>query len=104
MTWDFLKKRKWKKYNNFVAPDEIILDSTNLGNFDQQQFEVRIERPIRKRTILAFGIFFMLFMVLFAGRLFILQIKEGEAYFKRSENNTLSNAIIFAERGIIYDR
>ena len=30
--------------------------------------------------------------------------KKGEAYFIRSENNTLAKILIFADRGIIYDR
>ena len=36
--------------------------------------------------------------------MFYLQVNKGEAYFERSENNKLSEEIIFADRGIIYDR
>ena len=99
--------RRFKKNrikNTLVDPDEIFLDSTNLQNFDRQQFEGRIEKPISKKTAAGLGIFFLIFILTFLGRLGYLQIKKGEAYYKRSENNTLERAIIFAERGIIYDR
>ena len=92
------------KKNSFVDPDEIFLDSTNLQNFDRQQFEGRIEKPIPKKTILLIGIFFIFFSGIFGIRLMYLQIQKGQAYFKRSENNILEKQIIFADRGIIYDR
>ncbi len=99
----FLKNRS-RRHNVMVEPDEIFLDSKNLAGFDEQQFEGRIEKPIKSRTIYAVGIFFIVFVLVFSGQLFNLQIKNGETFFKRSENNTLNKVIIFAERGIIYDR
>ena len=99
-----LKKNKIRKANFVVEPDEIFLDSKNLENFDRQQFEGRIEKPIPKRTIIFLGLFFLAFTLVFGGRLGYLQIKKGEAYFQRSENNTLEKVVIFADRGIIYDR
>lgn len=98
------KKNIIKNKNSFVEPDEIFLDSKNLQNFDRQQFEGRIERPIPKKTILVLGILFLFFTGIFGTRLGYLQIKKGEAYLKRSQNNVLNKAIIFADRGIIYDR
>ncbi len=99
-----LKKKKKHKLNSFVEPDEIFLDSHNLQNFDRQQFEGRIEKPINKRTIFLIGGFFLLCTLVFSGRLYFLQIARGEAYLSRSENNTLEGITIFADRGIIYDR
>ena len=99
-----LSKRKIKKANFFVEPDEIFLDSKNLQNFDRQQFEGRIERPISKKTIFLIGIFFLLFLGIFLTRLGYLQIQKGEAFLNRSENNVLEKQIIFSDRGIIYDR
>jgi len=87
-----------------VEPDEIFLDSKNPQNFDRQQFEGRIEKPIPKRTIFFIGIFFIIFASIFGIRLAYLQIQKGEAYFMRSQNNVLEKAIIFTDRGIIYDR
>ncbi len=98
------RKKKVQNANFFVEPDEIFLDSKNPQNFDRQQFEGRIEKPIPKRTILFLGIFFLITAVSFSTRLGYLQIKKGEAYLQRSQNNTLEKQIIFADRGIIYDR
>ncbi|MFH1201003.1 MAG: penicillin-binding transpeptidase domain-containing protein [bacterium] len=96
--------RKIKHENSFVEPDEIFLDSKNLQNFDRQQFEGRIERPIPKKNILLLGILFLFFTGIFGIRLIYLQIQKGEMYFKRSQNNVLEKVIIFTDRGIIYDR
>lgn len=98
------KKNKIKGDNFFVEPDEIFLDSKNLQNFDTQQFEGRIEKPISKQVVFVTGAFFFLFIFVFGFRLFHLQVNKGEAYFARSENNKLSEEIIFADRGIVYDR
>jgi penicillin-binding protein 2 len=98
----FKKNKKGK--GSLVNPDEIFLDSQNLQNFDRQQFEGRIEKPIPKSTILLLGIFFIVITLVFGTRLSYLQIHKGLAYRERSENNTLEKAILFADRGIIYDR
>jgi len=98
------KKNKIKNKNTFVEPDEIFLDSKNLQNFDRQQFEGRIEKPISKSAILSLGILFLFVTGIFGVRLIYLQIQKGDAYFKRSQNNVLEKAIIFTDRGIIYDR
>jgi penicillin-binding protein 2 len=104
MSRKIFRKRKIKNINSFVEPDEIFLDSKNLQNFNRQQFEGRIEKPIPKRTILFLGSFFLLCAIIFSARLGYLQIKKGSAYLNRSENNTLEKQNIFADRGIIYDR
>jgi penicillin-binding protein 2 len=98
------KKNKIKSKNTFVEPDEIFLDSKNIQNFDRQQFEGRIERPIPKKTIWILGSIFLLFTIICGGRLAYLQIQKGQIYLKRSQNNVLEKAIIFTDRGIIYDR
>ncbi len=100
----FRKFKKNKIKTAFVEPDEIFLDSKNLQNFDRQQFEGRIERPIPKKTISFLGVFFLLVTLVFGIRLAYLQIKNGDTYRKRSENNTLQKVSILTDRGIIYDR
>ncbi len=100
----FRKFRKNKIKSGFVDPDEIFLDSKNLQNFNRQQFEGRIERPIPRITINFLGVFFALIILIFGVRLTNLQVQNGEAYRKRSENNILEKVTIFTERGIIYDR
>ena len=104
MTWKIFKRNKFKKRSSLVEPDEIFLDSHNLANFDRQQFEGRIERPIRKSTLYSIGGFFLICTLIFSGRLGYLQVVKGASYLERSENNTLQGITIFADRGIIYDR
>lgn len=87
-----------------IAPDEIFLDSKNLPHFNTQQFEGRLEKAIPKRTIFFLGMFFLFFTFIFIYQLGNLQIIKGEAYFKKSENNTLMKQPIFADRGLIKDR
>lgn len=87
-----------------IAPDEIFLDSKNLPNFNTQQFEGRIEKPISKNVVVVLGYFFMFIGVMFIWQLGDLQISRGEAYFKKSESNTLTKQPIFSDRGLINDR
>jgi penicillin-binding protein 2 len=87
-----------------IDPDEIFIDSENLPNFDTDQFEGRIEKSISRRSIFILVGFFSLIMLIFIFRIVDLQIKDGEYYFTKSENNRLRNSLVFAKRGIIYDR
>ncbi len=87
-----------------IDPDEIFLDSSNLPSFDTQQFEGRIEKPISKRTIFSIGIFIVAVQIIFITKIWSLQIERGNYFFDRSQRNSLKQADVFAERGIIYDR
>lgn len=93
-----------KKKRNEIFLDEVFLDSLNAPNFDQQQFEGRIETPIKKYIPTVFGIFFCVVCVLFSGRLYALQLRDGKHYEELSIRNSLDRDILFAERGIIQDR
>ena len=97
------RKNKKRKYHA-VDPDEIFLDSKNLPDFNKQQFEGRLEKAIPKRTFVFLYVFLSFIGVVFLYQLGVLQIAKGEAYLKRSEDNTLSTIPVFAGRGIIYDR
>lgn len=87
-----------------IDPDEVLLDARNLPQFDEDQFEGRIERPIGKRALFLLVSAFALIWIIFAGRLTDLQIARGAEYRERSENNSLRHTPIFQERGVIYDR
>ncbi len=84
--------------------DEILLDSSNLPSFDTRRAEGRIETPIRNRSIFIIGVLFTLIASTFTWRAFSLQVLAGDDYREQSEQNKLSEAIIIAERGVIYDR
>jgi penicillin-binding protein 2 len=101
----FFKRYKNRKYTDYgIDPDEIFLDSANLMNFNTDQFEGRIDKPISKRAL---GILYISFLVIFTGllyKVFLLQIVRGEQNYHLSENNRLRETVIFATRGNVYDR
>ncbi len=97
-------KFKTKSNQPIIDPDEIFLDSSNLPLFDTQQFEGQLEKPIAKQALyLLLGVF-CLGLLIFIGKIFNLQITQGQAFAERSENNTLRYTLIPAQRGVIYDR
>ena len=99
-----LRKNNKGRRNEFVDPEEIFLDSQNLPDFDTQQFEGQVERPIARRSLFGVGALFVVILVLFGARLWNLQIAHGQTYKTESENNSLDSEPIFAPRGNIYDR
>lgn len=84
--------------------EEVLLDSSNLPSFDTRRAEGKIEVPITVRSISVVGALFSLLMLVFLWRLFELQVIAGAEYKERSERNTLDEATVIAERGVIYDR
>lgn len=100
MLWK--KRRKMNKIG--IDFDEILMDSKNIHSFDTQQFEGRIEKTISKSSIWSIGFVFVLIFLIFTGRLHALQIKKGEEYLQLSERNSLDSQLIFADRGVIFDR
>lgn len=87
-----------------IAPDEIFLDASNLPGHDTRQFEGRVERPVSRRAIFGVGAVFVLIALVFGGRAFSLEVSQGTSFAQISQNNTLERTILFATRGVIYDR
>lgn len=96
--------RLFRKPKQTIDFDEILLDASNLPDFNQGRLEGRLEIPVSRRGVFAVGIVFVVVASVFIGRLFQLQILEGRAYAERSINNHIETSVIFAERGVIYDR
>lgn len=97
----------WKKQRRRVtevAPDEIFADASNFPRFDTDRFEGRVEKPLARRTIALTGAALALIALAYTAQAWNLQIASGEEYAARALRNKLSNAIIFAERGALYDR
>jgi len=99
----FFRRRRANKGRE-LAPDEIFLDSGNLPSFNTHQFEGRFEKPIATRALFFLGVTFLLVGMIFAGKVWMLQIVGGNKYYSLGEKNRLRNSLIFAERGILYDR
>lgn len=95
---------RYDKREKDIDPDEIFIDSENLPNFDTHQFEGRLEKSITRKTFFVLGGVFLMIILIFVFRIWDLQIKQGDYYFAKSENNRLRNSLIFAKRGVISDR
>ncbi len=105
----FFKRKSKSFYRSIkregeIAPDDIFIDSKNLPKFDEDQFEGRMEKSISKRMIIFVGCFFILVISVYLFKIGDLQLEKGMSFLTKSENNHLQSSIIFAERGIIYDR
>ncbi len=87
-----------------INPDEIFLDSSNLPNFDKDQFEGRIEKPFSRVVPILTLSFFILVTLIFSWKVWGLQIVQGEKLAERSARNSLIKTSIFSERGSILDR
>lgn len=97
-------KRSRYSRSHEIAPEEIFLDSSNLPEFDRNQFEGRIEKPIARRTLFVTLGIFLSIGVFFLFKISSLQIAEGSKFKDVSENNTLHHSLMFSERGAIMDR
>lgn len=97
---------KWRRRNTKkgIEFDEIFLDSSNLPSFDRQRFEGKIELPLKDSNLRFVGAFFGVVVIIFAAQLFRLQVVEGSLHRARSDHNRLDQALIIAERGVVYDR
>lgn len=92
-----------KKYQD-INPEDIFIDSTNLPGFEEHRFEGRIERPMGPTTFTVIKIALAIMVLVLISKLWILDIKQGSLYAQMSENNRLERTLIFANRGLIYDR
>jgi penicillin-binding protein 2 len=99
----FFKKKVRGRYNP-IDPDEIFIDSKNLPNFDTYQCEGNLERPINKGVFVIITFFILISGSVFIGKVWNLQVVSGEVFRSKSENNSLHNTIIFADRGVVFDR
>ena len=96
--------RRRRRVSPDIDPDVIFLDSRNLPEFDNQQFEGRIEKPISKFAITTLFVASVLMMTLFLNKVWTLQIVQGASLRTASIENSLRATPLFAPRGIIYDR
>jgi len=87
-----------------VDPDEIFIDSKNLPSFDTDRFEGRIEQALSKHAVRFFSIVCILAGCFYLGRIFYLQGYRGESFALRSQDNSLQQVPLYAERGTISDR
>lgn len=95
--------RKKKRYEA-LNPDEVFLDSESSSQFNRYQCEGRLERPIPTSSFVLLSILFIFVGLIFSGKLWSLQIVEGDQLALQSEENHIRHGLLFAERGLLYDR
>lgn len=88
----------------FFDPDLVLLDASNIPHFDKTQLEGRIVEPVSARALVVLGICALMVLGVFMYKTFMLQIVHGADYALLSEKNRHDERIIFAQRGVIYDR
>jgi len=94
-----------KRYQDYeLAPDEIFLDSSNQPDFNTNQLEGRLEKPISRTSFIGIGVFIVLVFLALTAQAANLEIFKGAKYALQSEKNRLRPQVIFAERGAILDR
>ncbi len=96
--------RKKRRGEREIAPDEILIDSSNLPSFDRDRLEGRIAAPISRKALLAAGTLALLIMGVYGVRAAELQLVRGEAFATQARENQLRESLIFADRGVITDR
>lgn len=101
--WIFRRFRK-NSISPEIYPDEILIDSSNISEFDTDQFEGRIEQPLSSKTLTSAGILAIIVIGALIARAGTLQLVRGAVYAKQAEENQLSQQVIFADRGMIVDR
>ena len=93
-----------KKNKKLVELDEVLLDATNIPAFNRGRLEGRRELPLSIRSIYLVGLAFLVIVVVFFSKIFTLQVTNGEKYREIANSNSVDQAVIIAERGVIYDR
>src|SRR3990167_7958932 len=96
--------RKMERSVREIAPDEIFLDSSNLPGRNERQFEGRVVQPVSRQALVGVGIACIVVFAVFSARAFQLEIVQGATYDEISRNNRLDRSVVFASRGLIFDR
>ncbi len=96
----FLKKKSKRN----IELHETLVDYASDKYFSFDRAEGRLIRPISSASIIIIATIMISFIFILLGRVWYLQILEGERYRDISDNNSFSREIVFAKRGLIKDR
>lgn len=98
------RKIRQRKIYKDINPEDVFLDSENLPGFESSRFEGRLEKPMSRQLFIVMKSALIVAGLVLVSKLWILSVKDGPLYAQISENNRLEETLIFANRGIIYDR
>ena len=96
--------RRQRQRERTVDLDEVLLDASNMPSFDTARLEGKRELPITRGNVRVIGLLFLVVAALFLGRIYTLQIVNGDEYRAIAASNSVDRATIIAERGVVYDR
>lgn len=96
--------RAKKAASHEIDPEDVFLDSQNLSDFNLDQMEGQLERPLGKHIFYIALVFSSIVIGMFSYRLFTMQVIQGEDYRDKADNNRLKKIPLFALRGTIADR
>ena len=100
-----MRKKKLKDhYLRQVDVEEVLLDASNIPEFNRGRMEGKRETPLRRRNVYTIGAIFGLIAAVYFYQVFSLQIVHGSEYRAIAENNRVDRAVVIAERGVVYDR
>ena len=68
------------RYTSHVDVEEVLLDASNMLDFNQGRLEGKREIPIKKGSVRTVGIIFTCIMVVFSYQIFTLQVVKGEEF------------------------
>lgn len=100
----FKRRKLQDRYTRHVDVEEVLLDASNIPEFNHGRMEGKRELPIAKRSVRTVWFIFLLIMTAFLLQIFTLQVVKGDEYRSVAENNSVDKALIIAERGVVYDR
>ena len=99
------KRRKKNTYRKLrFDADSALIDSKNLGSFDADKFDGVIEKPLSQKNFIAIFIFMGIVVAVFSAKTFNYQIANGTDYAKKALANFTRPAVLFSERGVVFDR
>lgn len=94
---------KKKKYSDWVG-DNVVFEKQSGKQIATPQGSTHLGTNFNEKKAYLLKFFIILFFFIMIGRLFFLQIINGEYYFQLAKGNREKNIPIVAERGQIYDR
>jgi len=92
------------RYTTDVSVEEVLLDASNIPEFNRDRMEGKRELRITDRSLSVVWWLFVLIAAVFLYQAFALQVVSGADYRAIAENNQVDQAVIIAERGVVTDR
>ena len=89
----FGKRKKYRDHE--LAPDEIFLDSSNQPDFNTNQLEGRLEKPLSRTSFWGIALCALLVFGVLTAQAANLEILKGAKYALQSERNRLREQVIF---------